>query len=277
MHIGPQKGGNNMIVSFWSNVHGQTATTTNLLAIAVMSVLYRRKRVAVMQSHFTLNNLDTPLTGENMQSFEHIGIDALLRDRKSSPLDEERIISDSISLLNKKLNLFPGTQKLHRAIFERDMMNVFTEIMKEVDSVHDLTLIDVNAGSNDIAYKINEASDVIVVNLSQNRAVVEDYMEKYTFPPEKTLFLIGSYDREAVINRKNLIRMHRPVITKKNLAVIPYNIGLLNALNDGKTIPFLNRNIGCRSGDQNFYFMDKVKKATDMIVDFRKEDSFADD
>ena len=68
-----------MKVAFWSNVHGQTGVTSNVIALALMAAI-EKKKVALLQSHFVLNNMSKPLVGTdvNPEEFRDTGIDALI-------------------------------------------------------------------------------------------------------------------------------------------------------------------------------------------------------
>ena len=45
-----------MIVALWANVHGQTGVNSNVIALALMAAI-EKKKVALLQSHFVLNNM----------------------------------------------------------------------------------------------------------------------------------------------------------------------------------------------------------------------------
>lgn len=265
-----------MKIAYWSNIHGQTATTSNLLATVVMSVLYKKEKNAIMQSHFSLNNLDTPLMGKtDLSEFNDIGIDALIRDIKSAPLDEERVYSDSISFLNKKLSFFPGTKKLNREVYEKDMLKIFSHIMNEINPFFDNIFVDVNAGTGELAKNILDNSDLIVVNLSQNISVLNDYVSNYNFEENNVIYLIGSYHNDSRFNIHNLTKLYHS-LTKKNTMVIPYNVEYMDAFSQGNVNSFFMRNQNCTSDDPNYYFIEMIKRVVDLI-DCRKEDILAVD
>lgn len=250
-------------------MHGQTGTTSNLMAIAVMSTLQYQYKNVITQTHFNLNNLEAPLAAasviNNKEYFLDIGIDALARSIKSSPLDGEIIENCSISLLNKKLSLLPGTTKNNKDIYESDMSKTITNILNALAGYHDMVFIDTNAGSNELTLKILQNSDMIIINLSQNKSILEDYGSNYEFSNKKVFYLIGNYDSNSKYNLKNMMKTYS-WLKMKNTAVIPYNTEYMDAQSDGQVIPFILRNMNCDKEDSNAYFIHEVKKAVGKIM-----------
>ena len=197
-----------MKIAFWSNVHGQSGTTSNLLAVTVMSTLLYQYKNLITQTHFNLNNLEAPLVSaiskENKEFFMDLGIDALARCIKSAPLDAEVIENCSISFLEKHLNLLPGTTKDNREIYENDMSKTISGILQGASKYHDFVFIDTNSGKNDLTMKIIKDSDMVVVCLNQNISILEDYSRNYKIQDKKVFYLIGNYDYNSRYNLHNL-------------------------------------------------------------------------
>lgn len=255
-----------MKVAFWSSVHGQSCTTANLLAITLMTVMEYKRKSLILQNHFQLNNLEKPLIGKIEEGlYENIGIDALVRAVKSAPLDDDTFYNSSISFLNKQLSLIPGTTKCNRLIYENDMVHSIKQILEAADQYNDMVFVDTNSGDSDITQMILKEADIIVVNLSQNKSMIEEYIKNYKYPQEKIIYLIGSYNQNSRYNQKNLIRMYDP-FNKHNLSVIPYSTEFLDHLSEGTLIDFMVKNIEAQKEDSTFYFIQQVKHATDMII-----------
>lgn len=225
----------------------------------------------VTQTHFNLNNLEASLISISQsiskEYFLDVGIDALVRNIKSSPLDEDILENSSISLLNKKLNLLPGTFKNNRDIYEADISKTIYGILHAVASYYDIVFIDTNSGSNDLTMKILQNADFIIVNLSQNKYIIEDYSSNYQLNPDKIFYLIGNYDRNSRYNLNNIQKNYR-WLKNNNTAVIPYNTEYMDAQSDGQVIPFMIHNLNCDKGDHNAYFITEVKKAVIKIMNY---------
>lgn len=262
-----------MKIAFWSNVHGQSATTSNALAVAIMGALMNQSRVALLQSHFTLNNLDNALVGdyaEDLNSFNDIGIDALIRDIKSAPLSEETVLNDCISLMNRQLSLYPCTRKSNRDTYEKDMLNIFNRVMDGVEAYHQDTYIDTASGFNPLTRKILDNSDLVVVNLSQNQRMVQEYIDSDPLGGKKVIYLIGNYNCNSRYNLRNLNRRHPTM--KGRTAAVPYCVDYLDAQGEGETIKFMLKNYECGADDKNHFFIQSVKQAAALINSLRGEE-----
>ncbi len=250
-------------------MHGQTGTTSNLLATAVLSTLQYQLKNIVTQTHFNLNNLEAPLVATSdtiaKEYFMDVGIDALARNIKSSPLDGDIIENCSISLLNKQLNLLPGTTKNNRDIYESDMGKTIINILHAVDKYYDIVFIDTNSGRSELTMKILQNVDLIIVNLSQNKSSLDDYAMNYHLVGKKIFYLIGNYDCNSKYNLKNIQR-HYKWLKNNNSAVIPYNTEYMDAQSDGKVIQFIIKNMNCDKDDSNAYFIREVKIALKKIM-----------
>lgn len=242
-----------------------------------MSALQNDARIALLQSHFNLNNLDSALVGdfaEGLNLFNDVGTDALIRDIKSAPLSEETVLNACISLMRRQLSLYPCTRKSSRDTYEKDMQDIFDQVMDGVAEYHRDTFIDTASGLNALAVKVMDHADLVVVNLSQNQKIIQDYFSHYQIQVEKekkkVLYLISNYNGNSQYNLKNLCRKYPGL--KKHTAVVPYCVDFLDAYSSGKVIPFMARNYGCGEDDSNHFFIHSIKRAVEMIDGCRGEE-----
>ena len=276
MHIKRRKGECKLKVAFWSNFHGQNATTSNMLATSIMAVLLHNSKVFLGQSHFQLNNLENPLlvvsSGDRNAYFMNVGIDALVRAIKSTYLDEEIIENSTLSYMNKKLILLPSTVKKSQRIYEENLDKTIVSILEASSKYHDLVIMDTNSRQNKITDKIIDATDLIVINLSQNLRVLNDYEENYLdkFQGKNVIYVLGNYNPDSRYNLKNLKKTYS-WLKSKNVGLIPYNTEFMDSMSDGKIIPFFYANIMCDKHDSNYYFIQEVKKTTNLIQSIRNK------
>lgn len=257
-----------MKITFWSPVHGK-GTTCNLLAIALYSTLKYNMRNLITQTNFCMNHLEVPLIGNKLEETEFfldIGIDALARSIKSAPLDIDNFYNASVSILNKQqqLHLLPGTRKSNQEYYEADMEKVINNILTYAVSFYDMVFVDTNSGKNYLSQLVLEKSDLIIVNLPQNKRVLDDYFNEYQFNSKKVFYIIGDYDRRSKNNIKNLRKQYKK-LNSKNSAIIPYCTEFSDAISDGALIDFMKKNIEAKD-DKNEYFMENVEKAVKKIL-----------
>lgn len=257
-----------MKTTFWSPVHGK-GTTSNLLAVSLYSTLKYKMNNLITQTNFSMNHLEVPLIGNKLEETDFyldIGIDALARSIKSAPLDQDTFYNASISLLNKQqqLHLLPGTKKSNQEYFENDMEKVINNILSYAVNYYDIVFVDTNSGKNSLSQLVLEKSDLIIVNLPQNKRVLDDYFNEYQFSSKKVFYLIGDYDRRSKNNLKNLRKQYKKM-NSKNSAIIPYCTEFTDAVSDGTLIDFMQKNIEAKD-DKNEYFMENVEKAVQKIL-----------
>ena len=256
------------IYAFWSNVHGQTGTTSNMVAIAVLTAMRDNYKCLLMQTHFNLNNLETYLIGyreDNRDVFWDIGIDGLTRSIKLEPLNKEMIENYSIPLIQNRLTLLPGTTSENRAIFNDNMAKTLAIIMKEAVKYYDFLFIDINSGSDEISRLVLERADIIVVNLCQNKSVMDNYFSYWLMKDKKIMYLIGSYDKNSSYNIHNLKNLYKP-FRKAVVVGIPYNTGFMDAQSDGSVMKFMNKNLTIKKDGEDAYFICSIKKASEKLL-----------
>lgn len=262
-----------MKITFWSPVHGQTKTTSNMIAIAIFSTILYEQNNMVMQTNFKLNNLEIPLVGTHTKVVGEyfngdIGLDALARSIKSEPLNKEVIHNCSISMLNQGLNLLPGTTKLNREHYEDKLIPVLSSIINSIEKNYDIVFIDTNSGlSDEITKRVIDMSDIIVVNLCQNKMVLEEYFKENPLGnyDNKLFYLLGSYDKESKYSIRNIKRIYKEYI-KNNIAAIPYNTKYMDSLSSGKTISYMENCLEQSKLDDNKYFTACITEASKKIL-----------
>ena len=261
-----------MKIVYWSPIHGQAGTTSNIIITALITGMEHRRTGLLTQTHFNFNNLEAPFVGSNAKNvtskefFRDVGIDLLIRNFKAEKLDKERIDNCCISLPQTNLSLLPGTSKHNRDSYEYEVDTVILNLLRTVEGFTNIIFLDVSSGNNETSMKIIADANLTVVNLSQNISIIDSYFEEYhKLLNSKVFFLFGNYDCNSKYNINNIRRRYKE-ITKNNSGVIPYNTAYLDAQCDGKVLDFVRSNIHTRKDDEHGYFMMKAKKATEKIL-----------
>lgn len=263
-----------MKITFWSPVHGQAKTTSNMIAIAIFSTILYEQNNMIMQTNFNFNNLELPLVGTHTKVVGEyfngdIGIDALSRSIKSEPLNKEVIHNCSISMLNQGLNLLPGTTKLNREHYEDKLIPVLPGILRSIEENYDIIFIDTNSGmSDEITKRVIQMSDIVVVNLCQSKAVLEEYFNNNPFEEinNKLFYLLGNYDKKSKYSVTNIKRIYKNFI-KNNIAVIPYYTKYMDSISSGNAISFMESCLENDKTEENKFFTESIKKASVKILE----------
>ncbi len=256
-----------MKIAFWSPIPGQSGTTSNLLASAVMSSVILKKSIFILHNHFSDYSLEKAVIGKNAGPglFENIGLDSLLRSTKIPDLSESTIDDSVISLFNNRLHMLPGTTKEYRDQFESEMLERIPAIVNSVNKYYNLVFMDLVPGYGIQSQILLENADLIVVNLTQDVNSIDNYFAKYHFPKEKVVYIIGRYNKNSRYNINNLERSYHSI--RHKTAVIPYNVEFMDSVLDGKLIPYIIKNHAGGRGEDNLYFIKKLKQAVGLIWD----------
>lgn len=278
-----------MNIVFWSPVHGQTRQSSNMIALALMIVLRNGYRGLITQTQYAMNDMEDVIVGRTSRKeardkfYEDVGIDALMRVFKSRQLSKKSIENCSVQLIegdtSGSLALLPGTQSESRQVFNDDMNKALLAVLREVQRCYDFVFIDVNPGMGEQTKKLIARADLVVINLSQNISLSDKLFRE--FPEElknkKVFFLIGSYVLDSRYSIKNMRRRYKQM-NDKNSAVVPANVGYMDAIASGTVREFFVRNLDEEANDKNLIFMKEVSKAADKVLrvlglDREREDS----
>lgn len=257
-----------MQVSFWSNYH-QTGTTCNLIATATNVALEYRMKVLIAHNHFDKSALETSFLDreyveKELSNLNDVGVDALSNFIKFNKVSKENISRYTTTLISNKLELLVGTSITSRDLYLKELNDVIDVVLALSKEYYDVVFVDVGPGEPEIIKKIFDHSDLIVVNLNQNYNIILDFFENYSELAEKAVFMFGKYDKNSNFNIKSLQRKFR--LLKGKSAIIPYNIHFADACCEGRAIDFFMRNLRAEKDDNNYYFMNEVRKAAQLIL-----------
>lgn len=253
-----------MKIVFWSNVHGQSGTSSNMLATAMMNDLVYGKRSILLQTQFEMNQLEIPLLSESRREQireYNIGVDRLIQGIRSGMNAKQLLTSSCITLSKQCIDFLPGTHTKYREIYEQQMKTSFKDIIELSEACYEMVYIDASAGMNEFVEMIFKEADVIIVNLCQNRRVLEDFFTRYDIDYDKMLFVIGNYDSYSEYNLKNLCRRIKP-LRKELTYVVPYNIQFRDAMSRASLTEFFLQNIECERHDSNYEFIQELTGLT---------------
>jgi hypothetical protein len=232
-----------MIVAFWGPVHGQVRTTSNMIAIATMIALNYQKKVLVTHTHFhrsTLENAYSKLRYKGSVLDIGRGVNAIGRLIQAGIYDPENIRDNAESIIKDRLDMLEGPIDGD----EKLLLEILPYIFESSKRYYDLTFIDVSSGiQNRVSrYVINHA-DLVVVNLNQNKAVLDSFFNKFDWTPElddkPILYCFGAFERASKYSLKRIARTYRTQMDQ--LIIVPRNTRYMDAINDQHIIDFLIR------------------------------------
>ena len=259
-------------VAFWSSVHGQAATTSNLVAAATVIGMEYMVRALLTHTHHTHSTLESaylPFVGENqLLPFSDSGMDAVERLVRSGRLQPDNIKDYASLLLKDRLDLLAGTTKPTTAFLER-LEEVLPAFLECATRYYDVTLLDVPSGfQHPLTDTVLQSSDLIVVCLSQNVAVLDrffsDENRPSVFEERELLLLLGRYDKNSKYTATNIARKYG---YKKPIYIVPTCSDFLDACNSHSVIDFFWKNKQVPRQHENHFFMQEVRRTAKGIME----------
>lgn len=226
----------------WSPLHGQYQTSNLHITGLIMSLLHKKK-VLMMQTQFSMNNLEGPLLGKRADTisnegggiFQEIGLDTAVMYSRMNMLIEDTLERCCMTFPGTSLLLLPGTETRNIETFNRDICSSVCRMIGQAEEYVDLVMIDTSSGNNDLSLKLMSSADLIIINLTQYRYVLNRFFSEYgeRLAGNKNVFyLIGNYDKNSGYNIINCRRKYRKYINKDNSGVIPHCTKYMDAQNE---------------------------------------------
>lgn len=245
-----------MQVSFWSNMHGQGATSVTTAAVASAIAQKTALKTLIAHNQIERSAIEGYLFKEsrqrnNIQNLSNQGIDALLRLMKNGRLKSEMITDYTYSILkNHRMDLLLGTEKKQK--MTQEDQEILLSILSCAKDFYDLIILDVHSGINENnSLCILKNSDIIVFCINQNNFLLEDLtaiFNEYEFLKQRqTAFVLSRYEKHCGITAANLARRYK--INRDSLFEIPNSSQLVDALNSGRIYDYVAFNQSTKHGE----------------------------
>lgn len=246
-----------MQIAFWSNLHGQGATTANAAAFACVISQKTSYRVLIAQNHSGLNALERYLMRKREQAaarmldYTNSGMDALVRLYKNGRLRPEKIPDYTWSLMkNHGLDLLFGSEKSET--LREESQELILNIFKCAREAYDLVILDLHSGLEGTNTKaLLETSDIVVYCISQNRALLDSLRritgENPLLAEKRSAYIISRYEPSSSLTMRNLAREYGLEIN--SVFAIPYHAGFMDACNSGRVFEFMACCLQAKKGE----------------------------
>lgn len=264
------------IVTFWGTGKEQVGKTLAVVALATNIAIEHNKKILVISASYnnaTLKNcywsegaakktsIFRPATGVELDN----GIEGLAKIIQSNKVSPELITNYTKVVFKDRLEVLLGFEEKTLSTSE-EIARIYSEIVQVSARYYDMVFVDLDNEISSIgAEEILKKSDLVVAMTSQKIASIRKMQEKKRqLTQSKVMLLIGKYDRKSKYTIKNLTRM---IGEKKELLTIPYNTLYFEAAQEGNvTDLFLRLRRIEDKNDENFFFIEQVKRASEEIV-----------
>jgi hypothetical protein len=257
---------------FWSPVVGQAGSTSLAACTSILLAWQFKKKIMLLntcQKSHALERCFLPVKSDNNDVFDNVGMDVLLRNLRLRNTDKRYLEDAAITFYSNNLHIITGTMKENKEQYEEDMVSLFPQSIDITSNWIEIAMIDAPTGLSRVSKMIVDQADLLVINLPQNKTIIDDYFKNYyLLNKKKTLFIIGNYDSSSCYNLKNLTKMYKPF--KDNvITCIPYNVQFKDAISNSSVISFMQKNID--ASEENKKFIDAIKNVSNQIIKEREE------
>lgn len=264
------------IVTFWGTGKEQVGKTLAIVALATNMSIEHNKRILVISASYSNDTLKNcywsevvakknsffkPTGGVELDN----GIEGLAKIIQSNKVTPDVITNYTKVVFKDRLEVLLGFEEKTLSTAE-EVARIYSEIVQVASKYYDMIFIDLDNEINSIGKEeILKKSDLVVAMTSQKIASIRHMQEKKAeIPPNKVMLLIGRYDRKSKYTVKNLTRT---IGEKKDLHIIPYNTLYFEAAQEGKvTDLFLRLRTIQDKDDENYFFIEQVKRASEEII-----------
>lgn len=263
-----------MKVAFWSNCNGRAGTTTNLACLSILFAMLEKKKSVIFENHYNLNGVVQAFTNskqvehnilrEEFSYYEQTGLEGLIRRVHANHTYKEVLEDIALKYLDNFIYYLPKSRNLNEEYFEYELNQVIRPLLNFLNHAFPYVFIDTAFGQSLSSKTILEQSDLVVVNLCQNKVLLDYFFENYKSLFHKSFILIGNYQEQSQYNLRYIRRRYQ--VEKERIAVIPHNVLFGDAVNNGTIVEFFTANMSCKRQEENFYFISQVKKAAYLLM-----------
>ena len=272
------------IVTFYNSSKEQTGKTMSIAAIATYMAIEHNYRILVIST----TNTDDPfkrcfwqekkkkrnlgIFGPNASLEVQNGVEGLARIIRSNKITPDVITNYTRVVFKDRFEVLLGCEvpPSDGEVIE----TIYPNIVKAANQYYDLVFVDLDENVDEESRKtIIYDSDIVIINMSQRLRSMNKFIElkqkNQILNSQKTLILIGRYDKYSKYNSKNISRY---LGEKNQVLTIPYNTLFFEATEEaGVPDLFLRFRKTLDPEDRNAFFIEEVKRASENIV-YRLQD-----
>ena len=271
------------VVTFWNNGKEQAGKTLAIAAITTYMAIEHNYKILVISTGHKDSTIDRcfweekklkrnlGLFGPNTNIAMEDGVVGLETIMKSNRISPEQITNYTKIIFKDRLEILPSFKG--EKIEYDELKTYYPDIINLANRYYDLVFVDLDEElGEDLKDTILSNSNLIVVNLSQRLTSINEFMkireEKEILSSNKTLILIGRYDKFSKYTIKNISRY---MGEKNKVSTIPYNTLFFEACEEAKVPDLFLRLRRIDEDDRNGIFMSEIKRAADNIM-YRLQD-----
>jgi hypothetical protein len=241
--------------------------------MAAVTAIAGMGKSVLLENHYNVNNLggmlmvpeQISLLQESGQYFNKYGMEYMLKKLYTGESGDDLLRQTVLPLLYSGIYYLPQSYIVNKEVFNYEFDLVHRELFRCLEKFCDIVFIDTQSHGNASTIQILQDADLIVVNLDQDIQTWEDYFDNYESLLEKSVFLVGRYQKDYHWNLAKLRRRFH--IPRQKIGAIPYNMELQMAMQEGRILQFINRNYMRTTQAENAYLIREMKRSALMLRD----------
>ena len=265
-----------MLVAFWGN-EKNIGVTSNLMALAVMSVLGSDQKIIMMENHRNYRGIAKGMFGSYLteflreeDSFYYVnGSSANVIKRFSNLMHRRVIDSVAIEVIKNGLYYYWQDFMVTDELFDYQFFSDYFLILEQASLIADLCFLDTKSTNTLSTKEILDIADVVIVNLAQDLLSVDSFFHNYYPLLEKSILLFSKYKKSQEIELDYYLKKFN--VNPRWVTAIPSCGGFRNAVEDGRVIEFLSEHYDCGEEDEYWNFIYCLKKVYECLFAFIKE------
>lgn len=263
-----------MTVAFWSNTRGKSCVTSNLACMSVLSTLGSLKddRTILLENHQNVFNLGSVFVSQNSKKVvreqgvyrTESGLSHLLRMLEWDKAPTEEVFHYiAKGFLGERLLYLSAEGAESADVLEYKLEKEYSRAISYLEEKGHLVMIDTSSAPLPSSRKILQDADLVVVNLSQNRQMLEHFFYNFSDIRSKAFYLIGDYDEGSDWTKSAIAKEFG--VSDISIGTIPHSTSFANAISEGKVIPFLLHNYDCVPESSNYSFIKTSREAAGLL------------
>lgn len=256
-----------MQIAFWSNMHGQGATTSNAVAVACTIAQISACKTLIAHNHVEKSAMEGYLLMKRekdairMLDYSNQGLDALMRLFRNGRLKPAMVPDYTYSLLkNHSLDLLFGSEK--KDSLSSDSQDILLSIFEYAKEAYDIILLDLHSGLCDTtSRRLLETSDIVVFCLTQNRIVLDDFSafseEHPSILKKRTAVILSRHEEESSLSKRIIARSYH--LREEALFTVPRCTGFMDACNGGRVFDYIAYGLQSRKGQADPFFREYAR------------------
>ena len=262
-----------MKVAFWSNSNELCGVSANLAAVSVISAIRYSCSIITLENRLSHQNLGVAYNGGSYTDVLHeagtnyydgSGIEGLLRKIYRGDLSPGGLMVYLKEIIQGRLYYLPQSRVIHNEIFDYELDRCIRPLFQILEKNSELCFIDTASNHSLSTRIILEEAELIVVNLCQKSAILEDFFLNHSSLISKSIFLISNYEHHSLYNMRQIAKLLQ--VPSEQIIPIPVNEGYRAAYRGGYVYEYISRNLGCARESGDYIFIQSVKRAAYLIM-----------